>query len=175
MCESGDELMHRLAWLHRLAWRAMSGCVLLTVLAATSACGGSAGSSTPRANGPAYEVTTARLSGLGTVLVSGKGLTLYIYLPDAQSSHSRCTDVCAGAWPPVELPAGVSSAPIGGEARASLIGTTTRPGGGMQVTYNGWPLYTWTGDSGPGQATGQGIYNLGGLWYVINPDGTPVR
>jgi len=45
----------------------------------------------------------------------------------------------------------------------------------VQVTYNGWPLYTWTGDAQAGQATGQGIYNLGGLWYVISPDGNPVH
>lgn len=157
----------------RRRWTA--ACLLLTLLSGASACGASTTSSTPRATGPSYEVTTARLGSLGTVLVNGKGLTLYIYLPDAQSSKSRCTDVCAGAWPPVELPAGVSSPPVGGKARASLLGTTTRPGGATQVTYNGWPLYTWTGDSGPGQATGQGIYNLGGLWYVINPDGDPVR
>jgi len=115
------------------------------------------------------------LSGLGTVLVNGRGFTLYVYLPDAQSSRSRCTGVCSAGWPPVAVPSGVSAAPTGGEARASLLGTTTRSGGVVQVTYNGWPLYTWTGDAQPGQATGQGIYNLGGLWYVISPDGNPVH
>lgn len=147
----------------------------LAFVIVVSACGSSAPTSVPKAIGPAYEITTAQLGGLGTVLVNGKGFTLYIYVPDSQSSQSRCTGICAGSWPPVELPAGVTSAPEAGEVRANLLGTTSRPGGGTQVTYNGWPLYTWTGDSAPGQATGQGIYNLGGLWYVIRPDGSLVR
>ena len=57
----------------------------------------------------------------------------------------------------------------GGES--SLLGTTHRSDGTTQVTYNKWPLYLWVGDSQPGQATGQGINNLGGLWYVLSPDG----
>ena len=56
-----------------------------------------------------------------------------------------------------------------------LLGLATRPGGSRQVTYHGWPLYLWPNDTQPGQATGQGINNLGGLWYVVSPSGNPVR
>ena len=57
----------------------------------------------------------------------------------------------------------------------TLLGTTARADGGIQVTYAGWPLYLWPDDVSPGQATGQGLNNVGGLWYVVSPDGTPIR
>ena len=60
-----------------------------------------------------------------------------------------------------------------GGAHASLLGTVRRPGGARQVTYNGWPLYLWEGDHGPGQATGQ-AENMG-LWYVLSVTGSVDR
>ena len=57
---------------------------------------------------------------------------------------------------------------------SSLLGTTRRTDGTVQVTYNKWPLYLWVGDSQPGQATGQGLNNLGGLWYVLSPTGKTI-
>ncbi len=58
--------------------------------------------------------------------------------------------------------------------KSSLLGTTHRTDGTVQVTYNKWPLYLWVGDSQPGQATGQALNNLGGLWYVLSPDGKAI-
>lgn len=94
-----------------------------------------------------------------TVLVTATGLTLYYHTPD--TATSVFTD--ASTWPP--LLAG-SSAP---SSSASLAGTLAvlNDANGAQVTYNGHPLYTFAGDSGPGQATGDG---LGGVWYVATPN-----
>jgi predicted lipoprotein with Yx(FWY)xxD motif len=119
-------------------------------------------------------VTTAAVGGLGTVLVDGQGFTLYLFIPDDRSSHSTCDDICAVAWPPLIVPGGKT--PIAGHGlKASLLGTTTRAGGVRQVTYDGWPLYLWANDGSPGQATGEGLNNLGGLWYAVNAKGSPVR
>ena len=115
------------------------------------------------------------VSGLGTVLVNGQGLTLYMFVPDDQRGQSTCYKKCASAWPPLRLPAGVTKPVAAGQAEASLLGTTTRKDGGLQVTYNGWPLYTWAVDAGPGQATGQGLDNLGGVWYVLSPKGEVIK
>ena len=103
------------------------------------------------------------MSGLGTVLVDGQGLTLYMFVPDDQRGRSTCYDTCASGWPPLRLPTGVTVPVAGGQAEPSLLGTTTRKDGGLQVTYNGWPLYIWAGDTEPGQATGQGTRQSGRL------------
>jgi predicted lipoprotein with Yx(FWY)xxD motif len=111
---------------------------------------------------------------LGTVLVDGEGLTLYMFELDRQSGKPTCYGECENLWPPVLLVDGVKAPLAGSGVKASLLGTTVRTGGLEQVTYNGWPLYLWHGDSQPGEATGQGLNNSGGLWYVLNPDGVPV-
>lgn len=141
----------------------------------TSGCGGSGGTPTARPTGPTYEVTSGVVGGLGTVLVDGKGFTLYLFVPDHRSSRSTCYDVCAVAWPPLLLPSGKTKPLAGPGVKASLLGTTTRKGGQIQVTYNGWPLYLWANDGAPGEATGQGINNLGGLWYVVSVKGSAIR
>lgn len=111
---------------------------------------------------------------MGTVLVNAEGLTLYMFEPDAQSGKSTCYGYCENLWPPVLLVDGVKAPEAGAGVKASLLGTTVRTGGLEQITYNGWPLYLWHGDSQPGEATGQGLNNAGGLWYVLDPDGDPV-
>ena len=123
---------------------------------------------------PSYEVRTGQVKGLGTVLVDGKGLTLYLFVPDAQKGTSTCYNACAQAWPPLLLPAGTTVPLAGPGVNTALLGTTHRSDGTTEITYNKWPLYTWVGDSEPGQATGQGINNNGGLWYVLSPQGTEI-
>lgn len=118
-------------------------------------------------------VQSGKVKGLGTVLVDGYGLTLYLFVPDHDSGRSTCFGYCATQWPPATLPAGVTTAVIGGSADRALIGTT-RHGTTLQVTYNGWPLYRWIGDTASGQSTGEGIRNSGGLWYAVNIAGQPV-
>jgi predicted lipoprotein with Yx(FWY)xxD motif len=120
---------------------------------------------------PFYEVSTGTVKGLGKVLVDGQGMTLYLFVPDKQSGTSTCYGQCAVAWPPLLLPTGVTVPVAGPGVQSSLLGTTHRTDGTTEVTYNKWPLYLYVTDSVPGQATGQAINNLGGLWYVVSPDG----
>ena len=122
---------------------------------------------------PLYEVRTATVHGLGTVLVAGNGFTLYLFVPDKQSGVSTCYNACATAWPPLLL-TGTDTPIYGPGVKPSLLGSTKRTDGTLQVTYNGWPLYLWQGDSEPGQATGQGINSTGGLWYVLDPAGKEI-
>ncbi|MGH3535933.1 MAG: COG4315 family predicted lipoprotein [Steroidobacteraceae bacterium] len=161
--------------MNHLSWRILSVFgISLGLVVGLGGCGSSP-SSTVRAIGPSYEISTAQEGGLGTVLIDGKGFTLYLFVPDDHSSHSRCTGICAAAWPPLTLPKGVPLPLAGRGVRSSLLGITARSDGSRQVTYNGWPLYLYTIDMAPGQATGQGLNNLGGLWYVVAPRGTPIR
>lgn len=105
---------------------------------------------------------------LGTILVDGEGMTLYMFDPDDQGA-STCYDDCAANWPPVT----VEGDPVGGESiDAALLGTTERDDGNLQVTYNDWPLYRWVQDDEPGAVSGQGV---DGVWWVLGPDGTPIR
>ncbi len=136
---------------------------------------GSFGQQAVAGTSPYYEVKTGSVSGLGTVLVDGQGLTLYMFVPDRKRGKSTCYKGCASAWPPLRLPTGVTVPVAAGKAKAALLGTTTRKDGGLQVVYNGWPLYLWAGDNGPGQATGQGIDSLGGYWYVLSPKGVVIK
>jgi predicted lipoprotein with Yx(FWY)xxD motif len=124
--------------------------------------------------GPRYEVRTAPVGGVGRVLVDGAGDTLYLFVPDDRSV-STCYGSCAQAWPPLLLPPGVGAARAGTGARASLLGSQPRRDGAAQVTYGGWPLYTWVGDTRPGIATGEGRNNLGGCWYAVDAAGHAVK
>lgn len=110
---------------------------------------------------------TATDPDLGDHLVTEEGFVLYVFLPDEQGP-STCTGDCAAAWPPLVADAEVHASDA---LDAEQIGTVERDDGSMQVTYFGWPLYTFVRDSEAGMASGQGV---GGNWYVIAPDGTVV-
>jgi predicted lipoprotein with Yx(FWY)xxD motif len=146
------------------------GVVVAFVLAA---CGGhSNGTGGGSPNGPAgggkgaavLTVNTGDASGVGTVLVNAEGLTLYHWKGETTSSL-QCTGSCTSTWIPLKVTGGGS--PTGGMHVTGTLDTFSRSdGGGDQVTYNGMPLYTYTGDSKPGEASGQGI---GGVWYAVTP------
>ncbi|MGH9081111.1 MAG: COG4315 family predicted lipoprotein [Acidimicrobiales bacterium] len=125
-------------------------------------------------HGPVYQIKVAPVSGIGPVLVDGKGITVYMYANDRQGSPSRCYDICAVQWPPLVLPPGVAAPVAGPGTEPNLLGTAPRTDGTTQITYNGWPLYLWPPDRLPGKATGQGLTNAGGRWYVVDPTGRPV-
>ena len=125
-------------------------------------------------HGPAYELTAGTVAGLGTVLVDGQGITVYMYATDIQGHPSRCYDICAVQWPPVVLPSGVTRPVAGPGIRPALLATASRTDGTTQITYNGWPLYKWPPDRAPVKATGQALTNAGGLWYVLSPAGKPI-
>jgi predicted lipoprotein with Yx(FWY)xxD motif len=108
-------------------------------------------------------------SDLGQILTAADGMTLYMFMPDAQGDPT-CTADCAKAWPPLTVEDGAEVS--GGDGvDASLLGTATHPESGTQVTYNGWPLYYYTPDEAPGDTNGQG---QGGVWYVLDPSGNPI-
>ena len=112
-------------------------------------------------------VSAAKVGDLGTILVTSEGLTLYDFHKD-KGSQSACYDACAAAWPPL-LTEGNPQAQ--GPAERSMLGTTKRKDGTVQVTYNGWPLYTYVGDKGPGEANGNDFSQFGAQWYALMPNG----
>jgi len=134
-------------------------------------CGGSTSTAGPSPAAAAATIATASDAKLGQILVDGKGMTLYLFVADT-GSKSTCYTSCAQVWPPV-LTNGAPQAGTG--AQASQLGTTTRTDGTIQVTYSGHPLYYFAGDKKPGDATGQGIDNFGGLWWVISPSGAAIH
>jgi predicted lipoprotein with Yx(FWY)xxD motif len=118
-------------------------------------------------------VSTRKVSGLGTVLVNSKGRTLYVFMNDKQR-HVTCTGACASFWPPLKWK-GSGRPKVGGTAKSNLVSTVKNPSGGRSVTYNKWPLYTYSGDSAAGQSNGEGQNLNGGKWYVISAKGTLVK
>jgi predicted lipoprotein with Yx(FWY)xxD motif len=110
-------------------------------------------------------------SPLGRILVDSKGITLYDFPPD-KGTASVCYGACAALWPPLIA----SGKPVAGPGvRASLLGTTRRKDGKLEVTYNGHPLYYFVSDRKPGQTTGQGLNQFGGPWWVLSPAGKEIH
>ena len=126
------------------------------------------GISVAAAGGPAPAAAsgtlkTAKIGGV-TVLTTIKGLTLYWFAPDTPT-RSNCNGVCAGYWPPL------TGTPSAGPAVTGTLGTIKRSDGTIQVTYNGHPLYTYVGDTIPGQAFGNNLNLNGGLWHEMTVHG----
>ena len=94
------------------------------------------------------------------MLTNAKGFTLYSFAPDTPAS-SKCYGSCAVYWPPVT---GTAAA---GQGLPGKVTTITRTGGSHQLTYNGHPLYTYIGDTAPGQARGNNLNLNGGLWHEV--------
>jgi predicted lipoprotein with Yx(FWY)xxD motif len=90
---------------------------------------------------------------------------LYWFVPDT-STKSNCNGSCAAIWPPVKGPATAGSGVTG------KLTTITRSDGSAQATYNGHPLYTYTGDTGPDQNHGNGINASGGVWHEVTVSGS---
>lgn len=140
---------------------------------ALAACGGgsSNGSSTlPKtADGKPATVGVAKDS-LGSILVNSHGRTLYLFKRDSGTT-SACTGACAANWPPLRISAKPT---VGNGANASVVATIPRSDGKRQVTYNGHPLYTFSGDSKPGDTNGEGLSAFGGSWFALSPSGNQV-
>ena len=161
--------------------RKIWGAAALAALALTvSACGSSssssaasgstpaAGASSPASSAPASSSGGTALDvktiGGQQVVTNSAGFTVYWFAPDT-STTSKCTGSCATYWPPVKGPATAMSGVTG------TLGTITRPDGTTQATYDGHPLYTYAGDTAPGQAKGNGLNVSGGLWYEMTVSG----
>ena len=145
---------------------------LLTALAA-SALVASTAAAFALANGAATggaKVALAK-SPLGRILVDSKGITLYDFVKD-KGTTSVCYGACAALWPPLLT----KGKPVAGPGvRASLLGTTKRKDGKLEVTYNGHPLYYFVTDRKPGQTTGQGVNQFGGPWWVLSATGKEIH
>ena len=111
--------------------------------------------------GYGYSIGISNNPKLGAILVNGQGMTLYTFKKDTAGA-SNCNGACASLWPPLTVANGVT--PTAAPGVTGKLGVITRPDGSQQVTYNGMPLYTFTGDKKAGDATGQGYLNV---WYVV--------
>jgi predicted lipoprotein with Yx(FWY)xxD motif len=120
-------------------------------------------------NATGATVSTAK-TGLGRILVNSSGRTLYLFEKD-RKGMSACSGQCASFWPPL-MTKGKARA-IGG-AKASLLGTTKRANGRLQVTYNHHPLYTFAEDTKKGQTKGEGMDAFGAEWYALSTAGAKV-
>ena len=112
-------------------------------------------------------VSTGKAGDLGTILVDSEGMTLYDFHKD-KGATSSCYGACEKAWPPLST-SGEAQAKEG--AQASMLGTTERKDGTMQVTYNGHPLYTFAEDKKAGEANGNDFSAFGAQWYALMPNG----
>lgn len=112
-----------------------------------------------------------RTTKIGRVIVDGAGKTLYLFEKD-KTRRSTCYGSCAGTWPPVMVRARPRA--VHG-ARATLIATTRRRDGKLQVTYGGHPLYYYAFDLQPGSVRGNGVDQYGAEWYAVRANGRAAR
>ena len=137
-----------------------------TTASATTPSSTSSSSSAP--SGGAATVGTANNSDLGqTILVDGKGMTLYLFEKDT-GGKSACSGACASVWTP-DVTNGTPKAT--GSLDAAKLGTTKRSDGTTQVTYANHPLYYYEDDQKPGDIEGKGSKEFGAEWYPVQPSG----
>jgi len=148
----------------RLPTLAAAAISFLTVVAAVvfgvSVATASSGQAVPATAGGTAMLRTTTIGGV-SVLTNGSGRTLYSFAPDTPSS-SACYGTCAAYWPPV-----IGNPVAGQGVTVSKIATIRRTDGTLQVTYAGHPLYTYVGDTAPGQASGNDINLNGGFWHEV--------
>ncbi len=145
---------------------------LLCALAVTTAVAAAAAAALAFAGGTTHGVRLhiARTK-LGRILVDSRGITLYDFVKD-KGKTSVCYGACAALWPPLIT----HGKPVAGRGvRQSLLGTTKRKDGKLEVTYGGHPLYYFVTDRKPGQTTGQAVNQFGGPWWVISPAGKEIH
>jgi predicted lipoprotein with Yx(FWY)xxD motif len=143
----------------------------VAVALAVTGCGGSSdgrygGGSSPTSSGSAA-ISVASAGDAGKVLVNSGGFTLY-YFENDKGGDSSCYGTCASAWPPLAT-SGTPRAT--GGAQSAQLGTTERKDGTVQVTYAGWPLYTYAADKRPGEDNGTDVDSFGAPWYPLHPNG----
>ena len=154
----------------------IAGTALVAGVTLLGACGGSDDKggttrTTPSTTGSAGGTTASGQAtvktaetGIGTVLVDAQGKTLYLFTNDQGTTSAVPPNILA-AWPPLVA----SGAPVAGEGvDASKLETAEQPDGQTYVTYNGHPLYTFTGDQSAGQTNG---HKLGDVWFAVTPEG----
>jgi predicted lipoprotein with Yx(FWY)xxD motif len=147
----------------------LAGLALVAVACGSSSTGSTAGSGGSVSSAAAVAASSSALKtakiGSATVLTNAKGFTLYSFAPDT-ATKSNCNGSCAHFWPQVKGPAAAGSGVTG------TLATIKRADGSVQATWNGHPLYTYVGDTAPGQAKGNGLNLSGGVWHEVTVTGT---
>jgi predicted lipoprotein with Yx(FWY)xxD motif len=149
-----------------LAAAGMTAVAMGAAACSSSSSSPSAGNGTPSsasASGSGAALKSATIGGV-TVVTNAQGFTLYSFAPDTATA-SNCNGACAQIWPPVTGPAAA------GQGVTGKLGTITRSDGAKQASYNGHPLYTYTADTAPGQAKGNGLNVDGGVWHEVTASG----
>jgi predicted lipoprotein with Yx(FWY)xxD motif len=119
--------------------------------------------------GEATPISLGEAAGVGQILVDEEGMTLYYFQKDQKGSgKSKCEGACAEAWPPL-ITEGEPEAMAG--VKAAMLGTIEREDGTTQVTYAGWPLYTFVEDKKPGEDNGTDSKAFGAAWYPLHSNG----
>ena len=158
----------------RNRWLAPAGLAAAALVVAACGSSSSPGGSGGSGNSPAAAATGAAATAVTTLeakkvgsamlLTNSKGFTLYWFVPDT-ATQSKCSGTCAHYWPPVKGPAGAMSGVKG------TLTVITRSDGSKQAVWNGHPLYTYVGDTKPGEAKGNGLNISGGVWHDITLTG----
>lgn len=146
--------------MRRAVLLAVTAGAILALLAGVALAGASSGA-----------VVKTRKTSLGTILVNAQGKTLYMFGKDKRGK-SACSGQCAVFWPPL-ITSGKPVARPG--AKQSLLGTTRRADGKLQVTYKGHPLYRFAQDKKAGQTRGEELKAFGAEWYAVSPAGAKVE
>jgi predicted lipoprotein with Yx(FWY)xxD motif len=153
--------------------------VSIALLTLAAACGGggsdnnagsSGGGGGTVQQGPTSGGVSTVSTPLGTLLTDSNGMTLYGFAADTMGK-SNCDAQCLQYWPPVS-PGSSTKPPANVDAK---LGQITGANGSPQLTVDGWPMYTYSGDSAPGDTAGQGLDLSGGLWWVVGTDGTWIK
>jgi predicted lipoprotein with Yx(FWY)xxD motif len=150
----------------------MKRLTILTVLAAASLLGGISHAAA-RAHSARAAKLELRHTALGSILVTGRGLTVYVFTRDARDRDvCQARSGCTGIWPPLTTH---GTPTVGAGVRRSLVGTIKLADGTRQVTYAGHPLYNYIGDSGPGDTSYVGQHQFDGRWFALGAAGHTVR
>lgn len=144
--------------------------VVLTLTAVLGVSGFVAAGSVARSASRTNATVSLRKTKLGLILVNSRGHTLYLFAKD-RNGKSACSGSCARFWPPL-LSSGKPTAGPG--VKRSLVGTTRRSNGSLQVTYNRHPLYAYALDKRAGQTRGEGSFAFGAKWWAVSARGTAV-
>jgi predicted lipoprotein with Yx(FWY)xxD motif len=148
-----------------VAAMALAGCSSRASSGTTGSTTSGTTKSVPAATGDALATGSTTL---GNVVVNGKGHTVYLFTKDTQNSgKSACTGQCSSIWPAVTT----TSASPTVKGVTGTVGTIKLADGTMQVTLNGWPLYTFASDAKAGAVGGQGVMSI---WWAVSPSGDKV-
>jgi predicted lipoprotein with Yx(FWY)xxD motif len=157
-----------------MRWKTLGSISAIVSALALAGCGAGNGTAAPAAANRSTTTVSARnVTGVGTILVTSAGVTLYFAYQESSGSI-HCVDACLRIWTPLTVASG--HAATAGTGVGGTLTTVTRPDGPAQVTYDGKPLYTFTQDGGPGHANGNGVTdsfnNTQFLWHAATASGS---